>query len=147
MHAILTVCQAWLIAGRPLGTRTLGSYEAWAEVIGGILVEFAGIRGFLENRSATEQALDVEEAAWEELFEQWVRQFGVRAVGVSDIFAMLQRLPNLLAALNLGDRGVLSQKTQLGLKLQQRRDRVTRGRRLVLADKVHGANHWQLVPV
>jgi putative DNA primase/helicase len=40
--ACLTLCQAWIAAGRPRGTRTIGSYENWAQVIGGVL-EVAGI--------------------------------------------------------------------------------------------------------
>ena len=34
--------------GRPRGTRTIGSYENWAQVLGGVL-EVAGIDGFLGN--------------------------------------------------------------------------------------------------
>ena len=30
--ACLTLCQAWIAAGRPRGTRTIGSYENWAQV-------------------------------------------------------------------------------------------------------------------
>ncbi len=46
--ACLTLCQAWIAAGRPRGQRSIGSYENWAGVIGGIL-ETAGIDGFLGN--------------------------------------------------------------------------------------------------
>ena len=35
--ACLTLCQAWIAAGRPRGTRTIGSYENWAQVLGGVL--------------------------------------------------------------------------------------------------------------
>ena len=46
--ACLTLCQAWIAEGRPRGTRTIGSYENWAQVLGGVL-EVAGIDGFLGN--------------------------------------------------------------------------------------------------
>ena len=46
--AILTLCRAWVVAGRPKPTGTMASFESWAEVIGGIL-QFAGIAGFLET--------------------------------------------------------------------------------------------------
>lgn len=43
--ACLTLCQAWIARGRPRGGKSIGSYENWAGVIGGIL-ETAGIEGF-----------------------------------------------------------------------------------------------------
>ena len=46
--ACLTLGQAWIAAGRPRGRRSIGSYEAWAQVLGGVL-EVAGIEGFLGN--------------------------------------------------------------------------------------------------
>src|SRR5207244_2518221 len=44
VHAALTLCQAWVAAGRPAGQRTLGMFEGWAEVVGGVL-EVAGVPG------------------------------------------------------------------------------------------------------
>ena len=46
--AALTLVQAWIAAGKPAGQQSLGSYESWAEVVGGIQ-EVAGIPGFLGN--------------------------------------------------------------------------------------------------
>ena len=42
--ACLTLGQAWIAAGRPRGRRSIGSYEAWAQVLGGVL-EVAGVDG------------------------------------------------------------------------------------------------------
>ena len=61
--ACLTLCHAWIAAGRPRGTRTIGSYEAWAQVMGGML-EVAGIDGFLGNIEEMLAASDGEGAAW-----------------------------------------------------------------------------------
>ena len=36
-HAALLLIQRWIAAGQPLGTRTLGGFESWSRVIGGIL--------------------------------------------------------------------------------------------------------------
>src|SRR5262249_32643245 len=44
----LTLCQAWVAAGRPAGEQTLGMFESWAEVLGGIL-QVAGVPGLLAN--------------------------------------------------------------------------------------------------
>jgi hypothetical protein len=46
--SLLTLAQAWVAVGKPRGAVTLGSYESWARVIGGIL-DVAGIQGFLGN--------------------------------------------------------------------------------------------------
>src|SRR5262249_52208889 len=46
--AALTLVQAWIAAGRPEGSRTLGMFERWAKVMGGIL-GVVGIPGFLGN--------------------------------------------------------------------------------------------------
>jgi hypothetical protein len=46
------MARAWIIAGRPEGSNTtLGSFESWCEVVGGIL-EYAGLNGFLDNLQA-----------------------------------------------------------------------------------------------
>ena len=64
--ACLTLCQAWIAAGRPRGSKTIGSYENWAGVIGGIL-ETAGIPGFLGNLEEMMAASDAEGGAWARL--------------------------------------------------------------------------------
>jgi putative DNA primase/helicase len=46
--AALLLGRAWVAAGRPKGARSLGSFESWAHVMGGIC-EVAGVPGFLGN--------------------------------------------------------------------------------------------------
>lgn len=46
--AALTLAKAWDAAGRPKGNRSLGSFESWATVLGGILGH-AEVPGFLGN--------------------------------------------------------------------------------------------------
>ena len=56
----LTLVQNWLAAGSPYFTgRTLGSYEEWAGVMGGILGT-SGIEGFLGNLDEFYEASDAE---------------------------------------------------------------------------------------
>ena len=54
--ACLTLCQAWIAAGRPKGGRVVGSFESWSEVMGGVL-EVAGIEGFLEQHRRDERGI------------------------------------------------------------------------------------------
>jgi hypothetical protein len=46
--AALTLARAWIVAGAKPGEAGLGSFEAWASCLGGIL-RHAGIEGFLQN--------------------------------------------------------------------------------------------------
>jgi putative DNA primase/helicase len=57
--AALTLGRAWLIAGRPAGATTLGMFESWARVMGGIL-DVAAVPGFLGNLTEFYDAADAE---------------------------------------------------------------------------------------
>jgi hypothetical protein len=59
VHAGLTLITGWRAAGQPAGTATLGGYEAWSKVVGGIL-DVAGIPGFLGNLDALYEQNDTE---------------------------------------------------------------------------------------
>src|SRR2546425_1059933 len=48
IHACLTLTQAWIAADKPAGDAMLGSFEAWANTLGGIL-KTADVPGFLAN--------------------------------------------------------------------------------------------------
>src|SRR5207245_8492640 len=62
--ALLVLVQHWIGCGRPaFRTCTLGSYESWAEVIGGIL-DTAGIEGVLANTDAVNRRAQGEDTAW-----------------------------------------------------------------------------------
>jgi hypothetical protein len=68
LSALFTLARAWFIAGKPVATvRTVGSFENWAEIIGGIL-QYAGITGFLENTNRLYSQADAESAQWEGFF-------------------------------------------------------------------------------
>jgi putative DNA primase/helicase len=69
VSACLTLCQTWIAAGRPRGTRTIGSYENWAQVLGGLL-QVAGIEGFLGNIEELMEASDAEGTVWRSFIGQ-----------------------------------------------------------------------------
>lgn len=128
--ACLILCQAWIAAGRPAGRRTIGSYENWARVVGGIL-ECAGIDGFLGNLEEMMEASDIEGAAWHAFVAGWWQRHGSAKVKVSDLhsIALLSEQP-----LDLGGGNDLSQRTRLGKALARMRDRIfdVAGRRIRL---------------
>ena len=139
--ALLTLVQAWIAAGRPQSDVTLGSFESWGRVIGGILT-VGEISGFLQNRDELYAQSDAEGRVWEQLFTRWWTKFSENPVGVADVFPLTGGDDPL--DLQLGNKGERSQKTRLGLSLGQRRGRQFGPYRLVAAEQKQGAQRWQL---
>jgi hypothetical protein len=143
--ACLTLCQAWIAAGRPRGARSIGSFEAWSQVIGGIL-EIAGVDGFLGNLDEMLAASDAEGAVWRPLIQAWWDRFGTTEVGVSDLYPVAL---NTEPPFPLGDGSDRSQRTRLGNALGRVRDRAFRidGRlfRVQATRIVHQAQRFRLV--
>ncbi|MBC8236154.1 hypothetical protein H8E77_41940, partial [bacterium] len=73
--ALLTLIRKWLADGRPESDVTLGSYEEWVKVVGGIL-KVVGIDGFLENANELYEQLDADRRAWVEFFDVWAEKYG-----------------------------------------------------------------------
>ena len=72
--ANLTLIQAWIAAGKPHGEQILGSFESWAEVMGGILM-VAGISGFLTDREDVYADVQDEGAEWQKFVPVWWSNF------------------------------------------------------------------------
>jgi putative DNA primase/helicase len=121
IHACLTIIQGWLAAGRPKADKSLGRFESWAEVIGGILA-FAGVKGFLSNANELYSRTDDETRPWREFVQCWWEAHGNKVVGAEQLYD-LATAQNLLTQV-LGDNGDRSQRTRLGIALGKMRDRV-----------------------
>ena len=140
--AALTLAQAWVSAGMPpADTKPLGSYEQWTAVIGGIL-QHVGIPGFLSNLYEFYEAADIEGATWRQIVDAWWEKFGQEKVGVNDLFELVSEIESI----DLGKGGERSQKTALGRRLGQQRDRVIGDHRIVSAGKSKRISQWMLVP-
>lgn len=142
--ACLTLCQAWIAAGKPRGTRTIGSYENWAQVIGGVL-ETAGIPGFLGNLEEMMEASDSEGAAWSAFIAAWWDRFGTAEVLAADLFDVALSCD---PAPPMGGGNDRAQRTAFGIAISRMRDRIFRVRhrqlRLKKAGVEHKAARWQL---
>jgi hypothetical protein len=99
--AALTLVRAWVAAGRPAHPVTLGSFERWAEVLGGIL-GVAAIPGFLANRDAVYDEADQEGSAWREFVAAWWGQYGGQPVRAADLLQLAE------------DRGLLDARRASG---------------------------------
>lgn len=142
--AMLTLVKAWLSAGRPQGTHaTLGSFESWSEVMGGIL-SHAGIKGFLENLEDFYEQDNSEDGAFQSFVDAWWQKHQDKPVGVAELFEICQGPNN---PLDLGEEGDRSQRTKLGRLMVGLRDRQFGSYRITGAQKYQGAQRWKLVKV
>jgi hypothetical protein len=142
--ACLTLCQAWIAEGKPRGTKTIGSYENWAQVIGGVL-DIAGIPGFLGNLEDMMAASDSEGAGWSAFIAAWWDRFGTAPVGAADLFDIATFCDPAPPMSGGTER---AQKTAFGISISRMRDRVfrleTRAVRVRKAGVLHKSTRWQL---
>lgn len=146
IHAILTLIQSWIAHGRPRSRRSLGSFEQWAGVIGGIL-ETAGIEGFLGSLDELYDAADQDGHAWREFTASWWEQWGSapRTVGQLNDFCRDREL--MLKA--RGEGTARSQQTRLGAALMSVRDRIFGDLRVMRSERTNhkASSTWIVVPV
>lgn len=144
VRALLVLVRAWLSAGLPRGHRALGSFESWAEVIGGIL-EHAGVSGFLEDTEKLYEAADREGNEWRAFINTWHARFGSEPVGSQELVAIA--LDRELLTEVIGDKSLLSKASRLGRALFAMRDRQFGALRVEVASRAHNMTRWRLVAV
>lgn len=71
VEAAVTLVRRWVLDGKPRPRATLGSFEEWAAVVGGVL-ERVGIPGFLEDRDSFRASAVADSDEWSELVDRWV---------------------------------------------------------------------------
>ena len=140
--ACLTLGRAWIAAGMPRHQKTIGSFEGWAEVMGGIL-EVACVPGFLGNLNEMYERADAEGGTWRGFVGLWWDRFGTQPVTSADLCELALQCSIPMAR---GDEH--AKRTSLGKALGRMRDRIytVGGRRLRVqhAGSAHGAQRWQL---
>ena len=119
--AVLVLIRAWVTAGRPEGTEVMGSFEAWASTIGGIL-QVLGIPGLLTNRQEVYAQAQVEGEAWRTLLEVWWLTYAGQRIGVDQLMGLATD-HKLLTDIRAG-RSERGARTALGMELARLRDRV-----------------------
>ena len=140
--AALTLVQHWLAQGRPpASVRPLGSFEAWAEVLGGIL-HAAGIPGFLQNLDEFYREANTETAAWRAFVAAWWEQFAQAPVLARELLPLALEVDGL----EVRGKDEAAQARSLGKKLEKMRDRVIGGYRIERAGTDARAIRWRLRP-
>ncbi len=140
----LTLVRAWLAAGRPLGAARLGMFEEWAAVLDGILT-VVGVQGFLGNLEQFYEVSDTEGLMWRAFVNAWWEKYQDGEVGVLDLWKLACPDGGDPLDLDLGDGKERSQKTRLGIRLADMRDRQFDGKRIVRAGVFRRAQLWKLV--
>ena len=135
----LVLVRAWLNEGSPLGTKTLGSYERWSAVLGGILGS-VGIPDFLGNLEELYETADAEGAVLRDFVAAWAEKFGETEVGVAELFDVASSIEGF----EMGKGNDRAQRTSFGRKLTKMRDRVIGDYRIVNTREVNRAKKWRL---
>jgi hypothetical protein len=116
--AALTLWAAWIAAGCPSGRAHMGSFDAWAEVMGGVL-GVAKIPGFLGNQREFYEAADLEGQQWRILVTSWWDAYGSDAVTASELLELVLE-HDLFTFKSDRPRAI---RTEFGIMLAKQRDR------------------------
>ena len=130
----------WLEAGRPRPDASLGGFESWSDVIGGVL-KVNGIEGFLANSQEFYDVADEETAAWRSLLESWWEKYQSEPIGTGTLWLLIS---SESIAIPLGKGGEQAQKVNLGRQLRERRDRQFGDLRLTSAGAKKRAQQYRL---
>jgi bifunctional DNA primase/polymerase-like protein/primase-like protein len=145
IQAIVVLVLNWIAKGKPAGTESLGSFENWAAVIGGIL-EAAGIPGFLKNQHQLYESADAETELWRDFTTAWYGNFGIEPQTI----ATLLKLCDDKELLNeiLGDGTDRSRSTRLGKHLKSQRGRIYGNLRIEAGRaSPKGGKTYRVVPI
>lgn len=142
VHAALTLVQRWIAEGAQFGPHTLGSFQDWASIHGGIL-ECIGVEGFLANRRESELVAVSEEVAWGEFVAQWWEKHRDTAVGTAELFEIAREIPQFPLGAATSDRGL---RNAFGTAMSRNRDRIVDGRCIEFVGTVHRAAKYRLRP-
>lgn len=139
--AALTLVQNWVAKGMPKGGQVFGSFQRWADVLGGILA-CAGIEGFLEGRAESLARSDVESQEWSAFFGAWYSKFGQGKVTTSELVQVVRETTTPSHVFRCSTDQ--SQLTTLGRALHGRMHRVYAGLRLDSAGASNGRQRYAL---
>jgi hypothetical protein len=138
LRAAFTLVRAWYGAGKPMGKRSLGSFELWSQIIGGILHN-AGFTGFLENAEEFFQLADSDNEDFSGFLGAWFQNHGEYPVPASELLP-LARSAGLVDERN--SEG--SQKKSLGRLLGQRENMVIDGLKIIRGHRYMNSRYWNL---
>jgi hypothetical protein len=160
--ALLTLARAWYVAGCPPAPtpKTMGSFQAWVETVGGIL-SHCYVEGFLDNAQALQEQ-DDDAQQWAAFLRAWKAHYkrdlilssqlakDIKAGSTADESASLEgvaglynTLPDELADIHKGDfrrRLGKALSARVGTRFDESGLHLVRGER----DKRNGTVYWSV---
>jgi hypothetical protein len=112
-ETVLILVSPLIASGKPLAPYRLGSFERWAQIMGGIL-DLSGNFGFLGNLEALYETADVEGETWREFVSVWWETHGEVPQRICDLNELCETR-KLMVAIR-GDGSARSQQTRLSLR-------------------------------
>jgi len=119
--AALSLVRRWVDMGKPSNVPTLGSYEAWSRVVGGVVSEF--FDGWLGGRAERLATADPEREEWRRLISIWSRRMS-QALRASEVAEIAEEHELLLEV--IGDGGKQSRARRMARALRNMRGVVLR---------------------
>lgn len=146
--AAMTLVQHWVTRGEPPGNYVKGSYQAWANVIGGIL-DCADIGGFLSNEHELFDTAVSEINLWRSFVEEWAATHHELPVTTKELFHIASHYDSDSEGMGLlddllGAGNERSRQTRFGIKLGQMADRVVENWKILRGTVVKGHQTWRL---
>lgn len=145
ISAAIGMIEEWQRKGRPSPKVRKGSFEEWAEVVGGVL-EACNVPGFIANDKELKTSADESGAMWRAFYAAWAGKWGTRDVSVKDLREMAEGMDVMdpIFARAANDRG---RATAFGRALSGQEGRVLGGLAPRKSTQLHGLSRFKLAPV
>jgi hypothetical protein len=143
LGALITLVRGWMADGSPAGEVRLGSFEAWARVVGGILGS-AGVQGFLADRHEETEVADPDEVEWGAFVVLWAERHGSATVDGGKLLTLAAEAR--MFGLDGTGPSMPRERSRFTRALAKRRDRLYAGHRLTIGrDPKRRQNVYALV--
>lgn len=141
--ALLVLVRHWQAVGSPMGTPSLGSFECWALVLGGIL-EAAGIPGFLTNiKEWSASGADPVTEGWRLFGQAWYGKYASVHVKVGDLLSVYDGIGDDFLDLGWSDA---ARNSKLGKELTAKRGAVIGAYTITIPATKQGSKVYSLIP-
>jgi hypothetical protein len=136
--AALTLCAAWVAAGRPQGPSRVGRFEDWSAAMSGIL-EVVGVAGFMGNAGELTEHNSDDDALWSAFVAAWWSRFKSQPTPAKELLAMVEEQGLLKGVVDTQDAPT-QKVNKLGKRLRNLRDRYFGDLRVTPAGKAHNGS-------
>ena len=134
VQTVLTLIRYWIVSDCPVSEKSLGSFENWSHVIGGMLQHF-GMPGFLEDAEEFYETADPESGEWSAFVETWWEAHRDSPKPARDLLQLAK--DNDMVGFAYSGNTDRAQLTRFGMKLTGLRDRRFGDHRVIIGKDTH----------